>query len=56
MWIGAALDEFWTEVQTILEKILESAEKTKHMASRKRLLGHQFIAFFVEPHRFGRKG
>jgi len=54
MWVGDVLDDLWIEIQRILEKILESAEKTKQRASRKRLLGHQFIAFFIEPHRFGR--
>ena len=54
MWAEDVLGGIWAEIQRILEKILESAEKTKQKASRKRLLGHQFIAFFTGPHRFGR--
>jgi hypothetical protein len=54
MWVEDVLGEIWAEIQRILEKILESAEKTKQKGSRKRLLGHQFIANFSNPHRVGR--
>jgi len=53
-WLMGIIEKIWAEIQRIIEKILESLGKTKRKASRKRLLGHQFFAFFIKPHRFGR--
>lgn len=48
VWMGIVY-----EFYRFLEKILTSLVKTKQKRSRKRRFGHQFIAFFMEPHSFG---